>query len=231
MKKINIIIIIFGIIIPIIFYILFVRTSIVGYDTFLGFLGGYIGGFATLIAVIYTIEDNNKHIIEKKVEESNRFRKEREFMIKPYLDTNSIRFSGNISINDRYRYYEIDNGKIERRLIDLPEYLINIINDINSPYILLEYNIRNIGSGAAINVNININGFNDMISISKDEKVSLLFIIKYNITTLNYNILIDYWDCEDRVHYYTSEKLKLEIADSNSYSFEINDKIMPREYD
>lgn len=58
--------------------------SNIGNDVWADFLGSYIGGIATLLAVFITISDNNKKIQRQKIDAS---KEQRRLSIKPYLVT------------------------------------------------------------------------------------------------------------------------------------------------
>ena len=68
-----------------------------------GFLGSYLGGVATLIAVFITIRDNNKKLELQKKEDEEKEREQKRYSIKPYLDTryNFFEESSIVGSNDR----------------------------------------------------------------------------------------------------------------------------------
>ena len=57
-----------------------------------GFLGSYLGGIATLVAVFITISDNNKKIEEQKRIEKEQLAEQKKYAVRPYIDTSIIYF-------------------------------------------------------------------------------------------------------------------------------------------
>ena len=62
-------------------------SSNISNETWAGFLGSYIGGIATLIAVFLTINDSNKKLTEQRRIEKEEEDAQRKFLIRPYLET------------------------------------------------------------------------------------------------------------------------------------------------
>ena len=52
-----------------------------------GFLGSYLGGIATLVAVFITISDNNKKIEIQRQSEKEQLAEQKKYAVRPYLDT------------------------------------------------------------------------------------------------------------------------------------------------
>ena len=77
-----------------------------------GFLGSYLGGIATLVAVFITISDNNKKIEEQKLYEQERIAEEKKAAVKPYLDT-------------RYIFFNEVNGKGQTTRLSLNPFLVH----------------------------------------------------------------------------------------------------------
>ena len=145
-----------------------------------GFLGSYLGGIATLVAVFITISDNNKKIEEQKLYEQERIAEE---------------------IVDKVRY----------GLTSMDEKYIKMRQTVPS-FVYLKYIIRNIGAGSAVNMQVNVNGFSEKITIAKDETVNLYMLISLgNEKSVPFNVLLDYWDVEKRAHYNQSEEFEIII--------------------
>jgi hypothetical protein len=145
-------------------------------------------------------------------------------------------FSSDISFDEKDRYYEIENDKVKRIHYNLLREDITKISNEQAyrffDYIPIKYMIRNIGSAAAIDVNICINGFNESLSIAKDESINLLLMVHLiDNKSAEFNIEIEYWDCESRGHYYTSEILGVLIKDDKENTIHTIKKTLPREYD
>lgn len=58
-----------------------------------GFLGSYLGGIATLVAVFITISDNNKKIEEQKRIEKEQLAEQKKYAVRPYIDTSITIFN------------------------------------------------------------------------------------------------------------------------------------------
>ena len=78
-----------------------------------GFLGSYLGGIATLVAVFITISDNNKKIEEQKLYEQERIAEEKKAAVKPYLDTRYIFFNEDAEFGLNDRVFDIKGGKLQ----------------------------------------------------------------------------------------------------------------------
>ena len=79
-----------------------------------GFLGSYLGGIATLVAVFITISDNNKKIEEQKLYEQERIAEEKKAAVKPYLDTRYIFFNEDAEFGLNDRVFDIKDGIVDK---------------------------------------------------------------------------------------------------------------------
>ena len=166
-----------------------------------GFLGSYLGGIATLVAVFITISDNNKKIEEQKLYEQERIAEEKKAAVKPYLDTRYIFFNEDAEFGLNDRVFDIKDGivdKVRYGLTSMDEKYIKMRQTVPS-FVYLKYIIRNIGAGSAVNMQVNVNGFSEKITIAKDETVNLYMLISLgNEKSVPFNVLLDYWDVEKR---------------------------------
>lgn len=174
-----------------------------------GFLGSYLGGIATLLAVFVTISDNNKKIEEQKKIEKERLIEEKKHAVKPYLDTRYIFFDENSEFGLNDRVFDIKEDKVEKvrySLTSTDKHFIKIRQSAPN-YLYLKYIIRNIGAGSAVDMQVSVNRFSERIAIAKDETVNLYMIISMeNKKAISFNILLDYWDVEKIAHYKQSEE-------------------------
>lgn len=174
-----------------------------------GFLGSYLGGIATLVAVFITILDNNKKIEEQKKLEKEQLTEEKKYAVKPYLDTRYIFFNEDSEFGLNDRVFDIKEGKVEKvryGLTSMDEKFIKMRQTVPN-YIYLKYIIRNIGAGSAVDMHVSVNGFPAKITIAKNETVNLYMLISMgNEKAVPFNILLDYWDVEKRAHYNQSEE-------------------------
>lgn len=188
-----------------------------------GFLGSYLGGIATLVAVFITISDNNKKIEEQKLYEQERIAEEKKAAVKPYLDTRYIFFNEDAEFGLNDRVFDIKDGivdKVRYGLTSMDEKYIKMRQTVPS-FVYLKYIIRNIGAGSAVNMQVNVNGFSEKITIAKDETVNLYMLISLgNEKSVPFNVLLDYWDVEKRAHYNQSEEFEI-IIDGTHQKFKI----------
>lgn len=179
-----------------------------------GFLGSYLGGIATLVAVFITIADNNKKIEEQKISEKNKLEEQKKYAIRPYLDTRYIFFDDNsiVGINDRvFDIKEETVEKVRYRFTSTDKKFIKMRQPVVN-YIYLNYIIRNIGAGSAVDMKVNINGFSEKISIAKDETVNMFMLIcRGKEKAVSLDILLDYWDVEKRAHYNQKDGLVITV--------------------
>ena len=183
-------------------------------QTWAGFLGGYLGGIATLVAVFITISDNNKKIEMQRELEKEQLEEQKKYAIRPYLDTRYMFFyeESKFGINDRV--FDLRAGKVEKvryGFTSTDEQFIKMRQSVPN-YIYLKYIIRNIGAGSAVDMKVNVNNFSEKISIAKDETVSLFFLINMEKEkNVPIKIMLDYWDVEKRAHYNQTEKFDVVV--------------------
>lgn len=174
-----------------------------------GFLGSYLGGIATLVAVFITISDNNKKIEEQKKLEKERLIEEKKYAVRPYLDTRYIFFNEESKIGLNDRVFDIKEGNVEKvryGLTSMDEKHIKMRQSVPN-FLYLKYIIRNIGAGSAVDMKVCVNGFSEKIAIAKDETVNLYMLINMgNKKEVPFNILLDYLDVEKRAHYIQTEE-------------------------
>ena len=143
------------------------------------FLGSYIGGVCTLIAVFMTISDNNKKFKEQKDIQQEKEDEEKRLRVRPYLNTGFCDFKQEVNIQNsdriiemeaeipRKMYYNLGNG---RRM--------QIEHSDNQSLLCIDYKIRNIGAGSAVDMKIIINNiFPIPIVVAKDETIHIYFMV------------------------------------------------------
>lgn len=177
-----------------------------------GFLGSYLGGIATLVAVFITIWDNNKKIEIQRQSEKEQLVEQKKYAVRPYLDTRYMFFNeeSKFGINDRV--FDLKAGKVEKVRYDLTSTDKQYIKMRQSvpDYIYLKYTIRNIGAGSAVDMKVSVNDFSEKISIAKDETVTLFLLISMEKEeNVPLKIILDYWDVEKRAHYNQTENFDI----------------------
>lgn len=117
-KKSKVVMGVIGIILLPVFIDIFVfgnkTPSNVSNDVWAGFLGSYIGGIATLVAVFITISDNNKKIREQKEVDKAEKEEQRKLSIKPYLDTRYNFFNQEVAVGENDRIFEIEEDLVQK---------------------------------------------------------------------------------------------------------------------
>lgn len=194
--------------------------SNVSNEAWAGFLGSYIGGLCTLAAVFITIEDNNKKILEQRHTQEHQEKEQRRLNIRPYLDTRYTYFDYDIAFNPGDRIFEIENETTKRVRFALTEADKSNIKIRNrgegSRQLYINYIIRNIGAGSAVNMRAYVNGFGEELALAKDESVQLLCMvtIKDDMPS-DLKIRLDFSDVESRGRYCKEESIHIEVDRDN----------------
>lgn len=191
--------------------------SNVSNDVWAGFLGSYIGGIATLVAVFITISDNNKKIREQKEVDKAEKEEQRKLSIKPYLDTRYNFFNQEVTVGENDRIFEIEEDlvqKVRYRFTEIDRKEIEVRQNIPG-FIYLRYIIRNIGSGSAVDMKVIVNGFSEKIAIAKDESVNIFISVDLrDKKDIILKIELDYWDTERRANYYQNDSLHIQLNET-----------------
>ena len=195
-------------------------------EAWAGFLGSYLGGIATLAAVFITIMDNSRKLENQKQKEKDAALEQRKLFIKPYLDTRHKYFNQNAKTEENDRIVEIEGDSVKKVRYNFTEsdkHLIGV-RQSDAGFVYLQYIIRNIGLGSAIDVNIVINGFPAKIVIAKEENVNFYFLIDtQKMVEIVFNIEIDYWDTDHKAHYFQKDCIVVQINGTHQ-------SIEPREH-
>lgn len=220
-KKSKVVMGVIGIILLPVFIDIFVfgnkTPSNVSNDVWAGFLGSYIGGIATLVAVFITISDNNKKIREQKEVDKAEKEEQRKLSIKPYLDTQYNFFNQEVAVGENDRIFEIEEDlvqKVRYRFTEIDRKEIEVRQNIPG-FIYLRYIIRNIGSGSAVDMKVIVNGFSEKIAIAKDESVNIFISVDLrDKKDIILKIELDYWDTERRANYYQNDSLHIQLNET-----------------
>ena len=220
-KKSKVVMGVIGIILLPVFIDIFVfgnkTQSNVSNDVWAGFLGSYIGGIATLVAVFITISDNNKKIREQKEVDKAEKEEQRKLSIKPYLDTQYNFFNQEVAVGENDRIFEIEEDlvqKVRYRFTEIDRKEIEVRQNIPG-FIYLRYIIRNIGSGSAVDMKVIVNGFSEKIAIAKDESVNIFISVDLrDKKDIILKIELDYWDTERRANYYQNDSLHIQLNET-----------------
>ena len=154
-------------------------SSNISNETWAGFLGSYIGGIATLIAVFLTINDSNKKLTEQRRIEKEEEDAQRKFLIRPYLETHHNFFNQEAIVLDNDRIFDIIKNVVQKMRYTFNHIDKHLIQSrqSDSKFVYLKYSVRNIGAGSAVDVKVVINNFPAEIAIAKDETINLYLLI------------------------------------------------------
>lgn len=212
MKKLKVVLIIAGVIIfPLILdWCVFGNSfpSNISNSDWAAFLGSYIGGIATLAAVYITL------FYEKKQR-----REEHRLSIRPYIDTQYFYFHKDVEMGANDRYIEIvgDTTKGAYRFADFSKKRKFIeLNDYRdgSRVLFIDYIIRNVGAGSAVDMTLKIDGFDLPIIIAKDETVhALLQVQLLGDTPTDVIIEMTFSDVEGMARYLKKDTIHVFVKD------------------
>jgi hypothetical protein len=201
-------------------------SSNISNETWAGFLGSYIGGIATLIAVFLTINDSNKKLTEQRRIEKEEEDAQRKFLIRPYLETHHNFFNQEAIVLDNDRIFDIIKNVVQKMRYTFNHIDKHLIQSrqSDSKFVYLKYSVRNIGAGSAVDVKVVINNFPAEIAIAKDETINLYLLIDMQESDESIlDIRIDYWDTEHRAHYSQKDCIVIHIEGSHQ-------SVEPREH-
>lgn len=181
-------------------------------EAWAGFLGSYIGGLCTMGALFITISDNNKKIESQKKE----LDEEKRLKIRPYLDTRYTYFDYAVSIGANDRIFDIENEHTKMVHFDISETRrreLKYQDEMElSRILLIDYSIRNVGAGSAVDMTVKVNNFEEKIAIAKDECVHLFCIVNiHNVENADLKISLFYCDIENRAQYTKEDIIRIEI--------------------
>lgn len=201
-------------------------SSNISNETWAGFLGSYIGGIATLIAVFLTINDSNKKLTEQRRIEKEEEDAQRKFLIRPYLETHHNFFNQEAIVLDNDRIFDIIKNVVQKMRYTFNHIDKHLIQSrqSDSKFVYLKYSVRNIGAGSAVDVKVVINNFPAEIAIAKDETINLYLLIDMQESDESIlDIRIDYWDTEHRAYYSQKDCIVIHIEGSHQ-------SVEPREH-
>ena len=199
-------------------------------ESWAGFLGSYIGGICTMMAVFITINDNNKKLNEQRIINEKQEKEQKRLGIRPYLDTRYIYFDQNIIVGENDRVFDIENECTKMVHFDIsPNRKRQIEIDNKNEYsrqLYINYIIHNVGAGSAVNMTATVNNFEERLAIAKDEKVQLLCIVTIkDEMPSDLKIKLNFSDVEDRGWYFKEEVIHMEVDKDN----ELVSKMIKRE--
>ena len=106
------------------------------------------------------------------------------------------------------RIFDIKNGITTRCRYNITEVERAFIkaNKNNQNYFFINYTIRNIGAGSAVDMTVCVNGFKEPLAMAKEECVQLLFMVVLETAKLfDLEIRLDFTDVENRGRYLKKE--------------------------
>lgn len=207
-----------------------VCPSNISNEAWAGFLGSYIGGVCTMAAVFITINDNNKKLKDQHDMQEAQEKEQKRLNVRPYLDTRYRYFNYDITMGPNDRVFEIENEYTQRSFFDLipsRRKQIQVTNSAEySRQLYINYIIRNVGAGSAVDMIASINNFKERIAIAKNETVQFLCIVTIlDDTPSDLKIKLDFSDVEGRGRYSKEEIIHIEVDQDN----ELVSKMIKRE--
>ena len=197
-------------------------------EAWVGFLGSYIGSLCTMAAVYITIVDNNKKLREQHDIQEIQDKEQKRLNVRPYLDTRAIYFGYDVNVhsNDRVFYIEDDVTKdCHYDITSTEKEHIKIVNrNKYSKRLYINYAIRNIGAGSAVDMIVRVNGYKESLAIAKDETVQLLCIVTLKDVRLSdIKIKLSFTDIENRGRYVKEEIIHIvpNEEDNNELVFKL----------
>ena len=207
--------------------------SVGGTNDWAGFWGGYlgaiIGSMATIGGVYLTISNDRKKRIEEEKNRALELQERRRLDIIPYLNT-MYYIPKHIDETEKSNVYFVDySGEelwIRNHLTD--KYKQAIEKPGNYLYVL-NYQIKNIGSGSAGGIYIRIN--DDIVvrnvALAQNEIMTLCFLFKVvNLKGKRVQIKLIFDDIADIGHYNQEELLKFETDEQGVYL--VREKILSK---
>ena len=180
-----------------------------------GFLGSYIGGIATILAVIitiwYTTKDNEEKQIRRDKEELER----RKRSIKPHLETRCSYVNKEVELgeNDRIFVFDKENCLNVHCCLEQTDKLAMKSKTI--PY-MFNYKIMNAGAGNAVDMMIQINGFAERLVVLQNETVNIY--LKMNKADVAIKVKLTYSDIEALGKYEQVDSISLQ-GDNRGFAF------------
>lgn len=189
-------------------------------EAWAGFLGSYIGGLCTMAAVFITINDNNIKLKEQREIKETQEKEQKRLNIKPYLDTRYTYFDYDIKLGPNDRVFDIENEHTQRVHFDINSTRRKQIEVTNrrefSRELYINYIIRNVGAGSAVDMIVSVNNFEEPLAIAKDETVQILCIVTIlDDTSSDLKIKLDFSDVENRGRYSKEEIIHIEVNQNN----------------
>ena len=179
-------------------------------EAWVGFLGSYIGSLCTMAAVYITIIDNDKKLKKQYDLQEIQDKEQKRLNVRPYLDTRATYFDYDINMQSNDRVFDIEDEvtkKCHYNITSIEKERIKIENrNEHSTKLYINYTIRNIGAGSAVDMVVSVNDFKEPLAIAKDESVQLLCIIMLKeIKTFDIKIKLNFSDIENRGQYLKEE--------------------------
>ncbi len=166
-------------------------------EVWAGFLGSYIGGVCTVIAMFLTIIFTNKINAENYEKQFQREMEIRKSSIKPYLSAYQDIIKPEDIFGDNDRFFEVCNEKVATMRYSVELQKVKDIYRKQEDTYSLKYCVRNEGAGNAVSMMIKINDYNVETGLIKGEKMNLYLKIKLDDKSdKKYHFLFTYWDVE-----------------------------------
>lgn len=176
------------------------------------FLGAYLGGGATLLGVVFTIHYEKQKASEEKETQKKKEIEEHILNVRPFLttDISTIKKDRISGIHDRV--FDIYDGKVKYARFELMnddrDSIARNEERDDSDFLYIQYQIRNIGQGSAVEMNGMVNDHPFKYAMAQNETAYFYFLL-HNKEEKNVNIDIefDFWDSIHQGHYIKKDRI------------------------
>lgn len=187
--------------------------SFITNEAWASFLGSYIGGICTMAAVFINIKYSNYTLDLQKKDQEKKELEMKKTSIRPYLDTRQTVFNEETKMGPNDRYVQMEDDRTITIIYSMNDALSDSIKRAlaseKSSKQFVNYTIRNVGAGSAVDMFVSINNHKDQIAIAKDETVHILLEINLrNKKEFYINIQLEYSDIENCAHYRKTESFR-----------------------
>ena len=184
-----------------------------------GFIGSYVGGIATIVAVVITIWHTTKENNERMIQAGLENRENRRKSIKPFLETRCSYINEPTNMKENDRIFIFKDKMCCRVRSNFEQNDIDVMNTLSVPYMFC-YKIINAGAGNAVNMLVMINGFAERLVVLQGETVNLYMLM--DSPNVQLDIKLDYWDIESIGHYQQIDNISLQ-GENRGYAFKKGD--------
>ena len=183
------------------------------------FIGSYIGGIATIIAVVITIWHTTKENNERMIQAGLENRENRRKSIKPFLETRCSYVNESKDMRENDRIFIFKEKICCRVRSNFEQNDIDVMNTLGIPFMFC-YKIINAGAGNTVNMLVMVNGFAERLVVLQGETVNLYMLM--DSPNVQVEVKLNYWDIESIGHYEQVDHISLQ-GENRGYGFKKGD--------